>query len=277
MDSKYLTLPKYISQSNKSTYGKILIIAGSKLMCGAAILSGLSSIKMGAGYLYIYSHIKNKSIIQGKIPEAIIYTYNRKVLKYRIKKLIKNVDSILIGPGIGKSRHMRKMLKYILKKAKCNVIIDADGLNILSKKIKYLNYNKKYPIILTPHIVEFNRLINNFNINNPCKFIKNKNIVLVLKNYYTCISSSNSNVIVNNPCPALSKAGQGDVLAGIISALVSSDMDVFNACVTGVYIHNRTGKYLEEKYGRESVLPTDVINNMYRIINIIRNEKNEYK
>ena len=117
MNSKYLTLPKYILQSNKSTYGKILIIAGSKLMCGAAILSGLSSIKMGAGYLYIYSHIKNKSIIQGKIPEAIIYTYNRKVLKYRIKKLIKNVDSILIGPGIGKSRHMRKMLKYILKKA----------------------------------------------------------------------------------------------------------------------------------------------------------------
>ena len=270
----YIKLPIDDDTSNKTTTGKILVVAGSANISGAAILCSLASLRSGTRYQYIYSHKNNEILLKSNLFESIVFTYDDN--NYITDKLnvIDKVDAIIIGPGISTTNIAKNILEFLLINSKVPVIIDADGLNIISENIDFLNINKNVPLVLTPHAGEESRIIKNNNLEQiQDLFAINENIIVVSKNYFTKIISKDDEYTINKPCSALAKAGSGDVLTGIIGSLISQKLDPFTACITGVYMHNRTGRILYSEYGKESVLPRDIVNNLYRTILEIKDEK----
>ena len=159
-------LPERKAWTNKGNYGKVLLIAGAKNMAGAAVLSGMAAYKSGSGLVRIFSCEENRVILQEKLPEAILTTYDSEEKAGEIlPEAISWASVIGIGSGIGQSIFARRLLKQVLALGKVPLVIDADGLNNLAvllkndREIKQLFYEYKSGIILTPHLKEMSRLI----------------------------------------------------------------------------------------------------------------------
>lgn len=252
-------LPKREQNSNKGTFGKVLNIAGSKNYIGAAYLSTLGILKIGAGHVSLASNSKIISSVSKLLPEAVFISKNEAL------KNIDKYDVVLIGCGLGQSfwskYWFKKFIRHIQKYNK-SLVIDADGLNILS------NTNIKLPsnTIITPHLAEAARLlgVNTSNITNDLEISakelsKKYNCVTILKTHRTLVCDANGNVYRNgHGNSALAKAGTGDVLAGIITGLLAQKMSPFEAAKLGVYLHSQSGELASEDLTEYSVLASEL-------------------
>lgn len=256
-------MPKREQISNKGTFGKVLNICGSDKYIGAAYLSTISSLKVGAGLSALASTHKVIGSVSTMLPEAIYLSY-----KDSLKKL-NTFNVILIGCGLGLSlcsqNIFTKVLRRLQKETK-PVVIDADGLNLLSKKYQRLPQN----CIITPHLLEASRLLKcsieevQADLELAAKKLTQKyECITVLKSHRTVICDTNLNTYINkNGNSSLAKAGTGDVLAGIIAGLLAQKMDNFEAAKLGVYLHSRTAEILSEKYTEYSILASDLVMNL---------------
>ena len=150
-------LPDRPEDSNKGTYGRLLVIAGSKGMSGAAFLNAMAAYRMGAGLVQIYTEESNRIILQALLPEAIITTYTE-FDKEEVKRLLSHADAVCIGSGLSRSKTAKKILKTVLSNVEVACVIDADGLNLLAEHLKYTEYLTEGNFILTPHMKEMSRL-----------------------------------------------------------------------------------------------------------------------
>ena len=153
----FLGFPKRKKNSHKGSYGKVLMIAGSKGMSGAAYLSAKAAYAVGAGLVQIYTHEENRVILQQLLPEAIITTYDT-FDSEQLEKLIQWADLIGIGCGLGKSDTAERVMQYTLKRALVPCVVDADGINILSKHMEWIEETNAL-IVLTPHMKEMSRML----------------------------------------------------------------------------------------------------------------------
>ena len=152
-------LPKRPQHSNKGTFGKLLVIAGSINMAGAAIFASKAAYRCGVGLVKVYTHEMNRTIIQQSVPEALVSTYGEKINKEQLITDMQWADAIVIGPGLGQSKFAKELVKTVRESASVPVVWDADGLNILSENIEELLLpHTEY--IMTPHLGEFSRLVN---------------------------------------------------------------------------------------------------------------------
>jgi hydroxyethylthiazole kinase-like uncharacterized protein yjeF len=240
------------NNSSKFDYGKVLIIAGNDEMPGAACLCANSSISAGAGLVYLVSSIRDTNLYS-EIISISVDKYKACVDNEKVDNLsfINNVDAVIVGPGLGKNEVSKGLLENtLLKYDGCNTIIDADGLN-------YIDYNRTYNkrVILTPHIVEFSRLINisldEILIDIP-KFVKEAakkmNLNIVLKGPTTVISNGEDVIFVNNGIPEMATAGSGDVLSGIIGSYINYDLmdKPIKNIANAVFIHNYAARKAAE-------------------------------
>ena len=152
-------LPKRIDNSNKGTYGRVAVIAGSKNMSGAAFLCSKAAYSTGVGLVKIYTHESNRTILQSQLPEAVMMTYN----DYEgalscIEDAMKWATVIVVGPGLGVDSTSERMLYELLMNTEVPLVLDADALNILSNNIELLEASSA-PVIMTPHMMEMSRLI----------------------------------------------------------------------------------------------------------------------
>lgn len=251
-------MPFREQNSNKGTFGKVLNFCGSKNYIGAAYFSVVSSLKVGAGYSALAS---SKDVIQSVsklLPEAVFLTSEDGL------KRLQEFSVILIGCGIGQDSEAENLLKKVLLKVENKpVIIDADGLNILSKIKIHLPQNT----IITPHPAEAARLLKTSTENvlkdlesSAKKLSEKYNCVTVLKTHRTVICNKDLIIHINeHGNSALAKAGSGDVLAGIIAGLIAQGMDLFEGAKLGVYLHSRTGEIASEELSEYSVLASDII------------------
>ena len=250
--------------SNKGTFGKVLNFCGSKNYIGAAYLSAISSLKIGAGYSALASSQQVINSVSPILPEVVYLTRKQGLDK------INEHSVVLIGCGIGQTLDSKKLLKNVFDKInpQTPLIIDADGLNLLSAGIipaTKLSSSKK-ELIITPHPLEASRLLDTNtndilnNMENSAKALSNKfHCTTVLKNHRTVICSKNLETYTNqNGNSALAKAGTGDVLAGIIAGLLAQKMEPFEACKLGVYLHARTGEIASKELTEYSVLASDI-------------------
>lgn len=262
-------LPERKEDSHKGSYGKILVIAGSKGMSGAAYLNAYAAYMSGAGLVQIYTSEDNRIILQQLLPEAIITTYE----DYEESKLLELVswaDTICIGSGIGLSDVSRKILKTIIFSSEVPCVIDADGLNILAKHMWYLKKKKHDQYILTPHMKEMSRLIGMdvLSIKENRKsvmdtFTNSCGITCVLKDSVTAICDNRNRMVINTTGnQAMAKAGAGDVLAGIIAGILAQTKSCHTAAVLGVYLHGRCGDEARKQKGSYSVLARDLIDSL---------------
>ncbi|MBR1524866.1 MAG: NAD(P)H-hydrate dehydratase [Lachnospiraceae bacterium] len=261
-----IALPPRQPYTNKGSYGKILTVAGSKGMAGAAILCAEAAMRSGSGMVRVYTDESNRQIVQTALPEALVTTYDEKIDKDTLQSAIDWCDTIAIGPGLSRSDPAAEILKYILSNADVPLVMDADALNILAKDVDMLA-DTKADIIVTPHLGEMARLtgitveeISKHLVSTARDFSKSYGVITVLKDARTIIASPKGDVIINtNGNNGMATAGSGDVLTGMIASVRGRNMDSFMAAALGCALHGRAGDEACASLGADHMLAGDII------------------
>ena len=251
--------------ANKGDYGYACLVAGSYGMTGAAVLSAKACLRSGAGKLTCYICKEGYVIIQTAIPEAMCKMFGNTFIK-DIENL-KNFDAVGIGPGIGRHLSHKQLLQKVFKNSKNPIVIDADALNVLSS---YPALYKSIPpgSIITPHPKEFERLFgklgNDFErINMALQKARELSIYIVLKGHRTLIATPDGKGYFNSTGNAgMATAGAGDVLTGILTALLAQKYNSLDTCILGVYLHGFAGDLAASKLSKEAMIASDIIDNL---------------
>lgn len=262
-------LPKRTADSFKGTYGKVLVVAGSRNMCGAAYLAGKAAYRTGAGLVYIYTEECNRVILQQLLPEAVLITYDPQSWKPEtLRECLKSMTAAAIGPGLGTGDVKKEILKQILAANDLPRVLDADALNMLAADDDLWGLVRA-PFIITPHIGEMSRLSGlpaKEIKSDPVKAAKNfsaaHRVITVLKDAKTVVSDGTScslNTCGNN---GMATGGSGDVLAGIIGGLLAQKMPLFEAARLGVYVHALAGDAAAKERGTYSMMAGDIVDHI---------------
>ncbi|WP_139423319.1 NAD(P)H-hydrate dehydratase [Chryseobacterium mulctrae] len=250
--------------AHKGTYGKSIIVGGSYGKIGAVVLATKSALKTGSGLTFVLAPNCGYEILQTSIPEAMFIDGGKKKI-YQIEKVENAVYGI--GPGLGTGKETEKALLEFLENHQSPLILDADALNIISKDKAYLKLIPKRSII-TPHPKEFERLFgkteNSFERLDLARTkAKELGIYIVLKDHHTQMVTPEGKVFYNiTGNSGLAKGGSGDILTGIITSLLAQKYSEEEAATLGVWLHGKAADSAAEKYSKEAMLPTDVINEL---------------
>lgn len=258
---------------HKGVFGHGLLIAGSKGKMGAAILGAGAALRTGIGLISCHIPSSGRIIMQTSVPEAMVRTDESDDI---ISKIDTNgsFDAAAVGPGLGMDDATGKALHSFLEEFRKPVVIDADAINLLSLNTKWYSLLNA-SVILTPHPKEFERLAGKSDncydrLQRQLGFSVKHNCIVVLKGAYTSVTTPEGRVFFNSTGnPGMATAGSGDVLTGIILSLLAQGYSSENAALTGVYLHGLAGDIGAEKAGYESLIASDIINNIgkayYRI------------
>ena len=265
--------------SHKGDYGHSLIIGGSYGKIGSISLTARATLRSGAGLVTIYSPKCGYEILQSVLPEAM-------VLIDEGEKELEDIgfdiepDVICFGMGAGTTAETLKAYEALLKKVKNPMVIDADGLNMLALKkelIKLVPENS----VLTPHPKELERLIGKWKddfdkIAKARDFSRKHKLILVLKDAHT-ITVSGDNLYVNNTGnPGMATAGAGDVLAGVITGLISQKYEPLIAAVFGIYLHGKAGDIIASKLSYQGMIAVDIADNIgLAFLDLFKNDEAE--
>jgi len=269
-------IKKRKKDTHKGDYGHVLVIAGSAGMTGAAYLSCEAALLSGAGLVTLAIPKSLNSIMQRKLIEAMTLplpeTKEKSLALAGYDKILaftKKVNCVLIGPGLSRSKQTQVVVRSLIKNIKLPMVIDADALNALAGHLDILRntQNARRSTIITPHPGEMARLaglkvssINSDKKNVAKKFASEYNVTTVLKGYMTVIASHENTCYINRTGnPGMASAGCGDVLSGIIAALLASGMRPFKAARLGVYIHGLAGDIAAKEIGEISLRARDLL------------------
>ena len=258
--------------SNKYDQGKLLVLAGSQGMTGAACLSAMSAYRSGAGLVKVVVPKSLNSIFEIKLTESMTIPvedqgcgFLRIENKSNIIKHLEWADAILIGPGLGREKTTGELVKSILEFSNKTIILDADGLFYFSGKLNFLN-NLKSEIILTPHFYEFSRLfnisyeqVNEDQLRSLLKIQNEINKIVVLKGPTTFISYGDKLMQNTTGNQGLAVGGSGDILSGMISSFVCQGFSPIIASAIGVFLHGKTADELLKIKGVRGMIPSDLI------------------
>ena len=250
--------------SHKGDFGKIAIVGGSLGMTGSSYLSSNAALKSGAGLVYNLVPREIFDIMSIKFIEPIAKSFDD---LDEMEKFLGGMDAIAMGPGMGLGDYGRSVFGKIINTEK-NLLIDADGLNILSQNLNLLEERKSFTTILTPHEGEFARLtglsleeIKNNRKRLAVEFAKKYKLILVLKGHNTIVTDGERVYINKTGNSGMATGGSGDVLTGIISAFMKN-YSLFDAARLGVYIHGLAGDIYASKNSKTSLRARDLIENL---------------
>ncbi len=262
-------LPQRPEDSNKGTFGRVLNVAGSANYSGAAYLSSVAALKIGAGYLRLACPDVIIPVIASMTPEItfepLTSTKNGVIASDNKIKDLFSYDVISIGCGISTDEETRDFLFCFLNElnARQKVVIDADGINILAGHKGEISLKN---IVITPHPKELSRLLNvsmEEIIDNREKYARITSqtfeCITVLKGHKTIVTDGEKIFINSSGNSALAKAGSGDVLTGFISGLLAQKMLPIDAAVLGVFLHGLAGDIASEDFTKYSVFASDII------------------
>ena len=269
--------------SNKGSYGYIALIGGSKRYCGAIRLASMANAAMRSGAGVVQIAIPGSLIhdVTPQILESTIYPLSDQdgeviFVEKEIQNLIKRVKCIAFGMGLGVTEETSKMLSYIISNYNGRLIIDADGLTILSQLTqenpKIIN-EAKCQIVLTPHLKEFSRLtglnLEEIQINpieHAIKYAQKNKVVLLLKGPTTIVTNGIETFLTDAGCAGMATAGSGDVLSGILAAICAWNKDLTLSTIAGAYINGKAGEYAQAKTNPISMLASDTVNGITQAI-----------
>jgi ADP-dependent NAD(P)H-hydrate dehydratase / NAD(P)H-hydrate epimerase len=274
-DKEFITetefIKKYIKErekySFKGDFGRVSVIAGSMGFTGAAYITSEAAVKTGSGLVTAISSSKVQEILSSKLVEAMTSTYEN---EDTFIKLIGNSDAVAFGPGMGNTEHTFELLCRVMEMVRCPVVLDADGINVMSGHTdKFKQWQKK--LVITPHLGEMARLtgynidyIRENRLDVAKNFAKEYNIVVLLKGYETIITDGSMLYVNPTGSSAMASGGMGDCLTGIIAAFIAQGISPFEAAVCGAYIHGYAGdKLSKELY---SVNASDIIRSLPEVI-----------
>lgn len=272
-DSLLKLFPERKKSSHKGTFGRLLNISGSLCYNGAAALSTGAALRSGAGLCTLAAPISCMKIIAASVNTATFIPlpetddgFVGENAADKIADVLPKMNACAIGCGLGNSENTRRLTEFVIKNAVCPIIIDADGINSIAANINVLK-ERKGPVVLTPHPLEFSRIsgipvaeIQRGRTEKARAFAMEYGVTLVLKGANTVIASPDGECYVNTCGNAgLAKGGSGDVLTGIIAAMLAQGIEPFKAAAGGVYCHAKASDVLADRLPMLSMLPTDII------------------
>jgi NAD(P)H-hydrate epimerase len=259
----HVSRPKF---SHKGTYGHALLLAGAKGKMGAAQLSAKAALRSGVGLLTAHVPACGLDIMQVGVPEAMCSIDSNHDFLIDLPKL-EVFNAIGIGPGIGTEKDTANVLKRLIQDSKTKLVIDADGLNILSENKTWLNFIPRGTVI-TPHPKEFERLAGTSEnslerLQMQLEFSKKYGVVVVLKGAHTSITTPAGQTFFNSTGNAgMATAGSGDVLTGIILGLLAQGYSSELAAILGVWLHGTSGDCALNNQTKETLIASDLIENL---------------
>lgn len=270
-------LPKRAKDGNKGTFGRLLLVAGSDDMAGAAVLAATGAYRAGAGMVKLVIPERIREIIQTRLPEALIQVYESKdnitpKETAAFQKSMQWADAIAIGPGLSTNASGEIFLNLALNQTEKPLIIDADGLNLLAKSVSLRKRLEERTVdggeavILTPHMGELARLLSRTvqevaadEVGSTMEAAEKTGCIVVGKSARTQVCQKGKPVFLNTAGnDRMATAGSGDVLTGIIGALLVQGMKPFEAAECGVYLHACAGDAAAEKAGGAGLLASDL-------------------
>ncbi|MBQ6376566.1 MAG: NAD(P)H-hydrate dehydratase [Lachnospiraceae bacterium] len=260
-------LPVRKADSNKGTYGKVLLIAGSRNMAGAAYLSGLAALRSGAGMVRIVSSESNREILQQMLPEAMLATYDDpESAEECIRTYLPWCDAAACGPGLGITPEGRQILKVLFAESDKPLVLDADALNVISEDPSRLG-SYAGDLYVTPHPGEMKRLTGSAipeilgNLPKAASDLAGAyKLTCVLKDASTVTADPEGMVMINlsGNC-GMATAGSGDVLTGMLASLLGQGMRGIQAASTAVFLHGLSGDAACRKLGTRYMKAGDII------------------
>ena len=264
---------KRSKDTHKGTYGHLFVLSGSLGKTGAAVMAGKAALKMGAGLVTVGTPKSCLSLVARSmvelmtvpLPETSDKTFSEEALDLSLS-LREGKDAFLIGPGISTHDSTRKFVKAFLPHVRVPVVLDADALNILVPHPEILK-SLKIPVILTPHPGEFARLLDcttNEVLKNKLdlvsRFAQEYGVYLVLKGYRTLTATPDGKIFINpTGNPGMATAGSGDVLSGMLAAMIIQEKNILPAVLAAVYVHGLSGDIAAERLGEKSLTARDII------------------
>ncbi len=260
-------LPVRSAYSNKGSYGKALVIAGSFTMAGAAYFAAKAAYYSGCGLVRIFTAKENREILLTKLPEAIITTYEAGQTNWEeLDDCLEWADAVLAGPGISQSAAAEEILAHALKKKQKKIVLDADALNLLSKRRELL-HELSGERVITPHLGEMSRLlgktvkkIQSEILKTAVSFAEKYQICCVLKDARTVIGMPDGTFFVNTSGNhGMATGGSGDVLSGFLTGFLAQGLSLKDAAALSVYLHGTAGDFAREKRGAAGMLASDIL------------------
>jgi NAD(P)H-hydrate epimerase len=266
-------LPLRPIYSHKGSFGKVLILAGSVGMTGAAFLTSEAALRSGAGIVVLGIPQSLNSIMEVKLTEVMTLplaeTENQSLkedAEETILKLIKNFSVLGIGPGISRQLETQRLVRKIIKKSTIPLVVDADAIYALGEDPAILK-KIEAPLVITPHPGEMAKLTNkdiNYILDNQLNITREVaqeyGIIVVLKGARTIIANKEGEIYINiGDNSGMATGGSGDVLTGIISSLIAQGANNLSAAIAGVYVHSLAGNLARNIKGERGMIAGDIL------------------
>lgn len=267
-------LPDRDPEGHKGSFGKVLLLCGSRGFTGAAYLAAMGALRTGAGLVFLGVPESIYRIEAVKLNEPVVFPLadcGGKLAAEAAEEIINRLpqmDAVLIGCGLGQSEGTLEIVKTVLEHASCPVVVDADGINVLAQH-KHLLRGRKYPTILTPHHGEFLRLggISGENrMETAVRFSREWNCILLLKGHRTCITDGIRGYINHTGNPGMAVGGSGDILAGMIVSLLGQGIAPLEAAACAAWLHGAAGDLCAHEIGQYGMIPTDMLSRIPRLM-----------
>ena len=293
IDNRYCArwLPQRAGDAHKGDCGRVYILAGSVGLTGAGALSARAALKGGAGLVTIGTPQSLNDILEIKVTEAMTHPLpevkRQRCLCLRargeIQRRFRDADSVAIGPGLGTHRETVELIRRLVRDLVCPAVIDADALNALAGDIDAIRACE-VPVVLTPHVGEFARLtqrsiaeIRRNPIAIAAEFAVQVRATIVLKGAPTLVATPTGETHINpTGNPGMATGGTGDVLTGLVAALIGQGLDGSTAARTAVYLHGLAGDIAAEKTGEMSLIASDIIDHFPAATQRVLNHPNHH-
>lgn len=267
-------LPDRDPWAHKGDFGKILLLCGSRGYTGAAALAAMGALRSGAGLVYLGVPEDIYAIEAVKLTEPIVFPLSCEAGMLsdqavpQILELLPKMDAVLIGCGLGQSNGTLSVLKAVLRKANVPVVVDADGINLLSRHT-YLLRGRTAPTIVTPHDGEFIRLAGTLGQDRPAaaaELAQTLGCIVVLKGHETLITDGQVCYHNRTGNSGMAVGGSGDVLAGMVVSLLGQGLEPLEAAAAAAWLHGAAGDVCAEDLGQYGMLPTDMLGALPRLM-----------
>ena len=267
-------LPDRNPWGHKGNFGKLLLLCGSRGYTGAAFFAAMGALRAGAGLVFLGVPESIYGIEAVKLNEPVIFPLpdaGGRLSADAVPEILTRLpqmDAVLVGPGLGQSEGTLAVVRAVLEKAECPVVVDADGINVLSAHRDLLR-GRKLPTILTPHDGEFARLggvIGEDRMSAAAALAEELGCVVLLKGHETCITDGTDGYLNPTGNPGMAVGGSGDVLAGVITALLGAGLSPLEAAAFGSWLHGAAGDRCAAELGQYGMLPTDMLSALPRLM-----------
>lgn len=267
-------LPDRNPWGHKGEFGKLLLLCGSRGYTGAAFFAAMGALRSGAGLVFLGVPESIYGIEAVKLNEPVIFPLpdaDGRLSADAVPEILSRLprmDAVLVGPGLGQSEGTLAVVRAVLEKAECPVVVDADGINILRAHRDLLR-GRKSPTILTPHDGEFARLggiIGEDRMAAAAALADDLGCVVLLKGHETCVTDGVNGYINPTGNSGMAVGGSGDVLAGVITALLGAGLPPLEAAACGAWLHGAAGDRCAAELGQYGMLPTDMLSALPRLM-----------